>query len=49
MNTELENKDLTSNDAKPMLNDGFVIDFFELMFLVESVIPERPIAKVNVF
>ena len=49
MNTELENKDLTSNDAKPMLNDGFVIDFFELMFLAESVIPERPITRSMCF
>ena len=37
------------NDAKPMLNDGFIIDFFELMFLAESVIPERPIARSMCF
>lgn len=49
MSTETENKDLTSNDAKPVLNDGFVIDFFELMFLAESVIPERPIARSMCF
>ncbi len=34
-----------SNSTKPVLNDGFVIDFFELMFLAESVIPEKPIAR----
>ena len=34
-----------SNSTKPVLNDGFIIDFFELMFLAESVIPPRPIAR----
>jgi len=33
------------NKSKPLLNDGFIIDFFELMFLAESVIPEGPIAR----
>jgi len=27
------------------LGNGFVIDFFELMFLAESVIPQGPIAR----
>ena len=30
-------------------NTGFTIDFFELMFLAESVIPERPIARSMCF
>jgi hypothetical protein len=30
-------------------NDGFIIDFFELMFLAESVIPQRPIARSMCF
>ena len=34
-----------SNSTKPVLNDGFIIDFFELMFLAESVIPQGPIAR----
>lgn len=34
-----------SSTYKITINDGFVIDFFELMFLSESVIPERPIAR----
>ena len=37
------------NKSKPLLNDGFIIDFFELMFLAESVIPERPIARSMCF
>ena len=49
MSTKFKNKELTINDAKPMLNDGFIIDFFELMFLAESVIPERPIARSMCF
>lgn len=42
-------KNETRNDAKPVLNDGFIIDFFELMFLAESVIPPRPIARSMCF
>ena len=38
-----------SNSTKPVLNDGFIIDFFELMFLAESVIPQRPIARSMCF
>ena len=38
-----------SNSTKPVLNDGFIIDFFELMFLAESVIPPRPIARSMCF
>lgn len=38
-----------SNNTKPVLNDGFIIDFFELMFLAESVIPPRPIARAMCF
>jgi hypothetical protein len=30
-------------------NNGFTIDFFELMFLAESVIPDRPIARSMCF
>jgi hypothetical protein len=30
-------------------SEGFIIDFFELMFLAESVIPERPIARSMCF
>ena len=30
-------------------NTGFTIDFFELMFLAESVIPEGPIARSMCF
>ena len=45
----IDKKTKTPNDAKPLLNDGFVIDFFELMFLAESVIPERPIARSMCF
>ena len=30
-------------------NGGFVIDFFELMFLAESVIPDKPIARSMCF
>ena len=37
------------NNTKPVLNDGFIIDFFELMFLAESVIPQRPIARSMCF
>ena len=32
-----------------MSNKCFTIDFFELMFLAESVIPERPIARSMCF
>jgi hypothetical protein len=42
-------KNETRNDTKPVLNYGFVIDFFELMFLAESVIPEGPIARSMCF
>lgn len=35
--------------GKHVLNDGFSIDFFELMFLAESVIPPRPIARSMCF
>ncbi|MFN9115464.1 MAG: hypothetical protein ACK5XN_35865 [Bacteroidota bacterium] len=45
----IDKKTKTTNDAKPLLNDGFIIDFFELMFLAESVIPERPIARSMCF
>ena len=45
----IDKKTKTPNDAKPLLSDGFVIDFFELMFLAESVIPERPIARSMCF
>ena len=45
----INKKTKQTNDAKPLLNDGFVIDFFELMFLAESVIPERPIARSMCF
>jgi hypothetical protein len=45
----IDKKTKTPNDAKPLLNDGFIIDFFELMFLAESVIPERPIARSMCF
>ena len=38
-----------SNSTKPVLNDGFIIDFFELMFLAESVIPQGPIARSMCF
>jgi hypothetical protein len=37
------------NAAKSLSNDGFVIDFFELMFLAESVIPQKPIARSMCF
>jgi hypothetical protein len=40
-----KNKSLTYNYKKTQLNDGFIIDFFELMFLAESVIPKKPIAR----
>jgi hypothetical protein len=33
----------------PIENNGFTIDFFELMFLAESVIPDRPIARSMCF
>ena len=39
----------SSNSTKHVLNDGFIIDFFELMFLAESVIPPRPIARSMCF
>lgn len=45
----MSNEELNGNFAKPMLNDGFIIDFFELMFLAESVIPQRPIARSMCF
>ena len=38
-----------SNSTKPVLNDGFIIDFYELMFLAESVIPQGPIARSMCF
>ena len=38
-----------SNSTKPVLNDGFIIDVFELMFLAESVIPQGPIARSMCF
>jgi len=47
--TKVKLKNKSPNDAKPVLNDGFIIDFFELMFLAESVIPERPIARSMCF
>ena len=43
------NSTKSSNACKPLLNDGFIIGFFELMFLAESVIPERPIARSMCF
>ena len=46
---ETLNNTESSNSTKPVLNDGFIIDFFELMFLAESVIPERPIARSMCF
>jgi hypothetical protein len=47
--TEISNTNECHNASKPMLNDGFIVDFFELMFLAESVIPERPIARSMCF
>lgn len=39
-----------ADQAKNTLqNNGFSIDFFELMFLAESVIPPRPIARSMCF
>ena len=38
-----------SNSTKPVLNNGFIIDFLELMFLAESVIPQGPIARSMCF
>ena len=52
MNTstkQTENLAECGNKSKPLLNDGFIIDFFELMFLAESVIPDRPIARSMCF
>ena len=37
------------NDTKDNVEGGFVIDFFELMFLAESVIPNKPIARSMCF
>ena len=47
--TEHSENTKPSNSTKPVLNDGFIIDFFELMFLAESVIPPRPIARSMCF
>ena len=47
--TKHSEKNEQSNSTKPVLNDGFIIDFFELMFLAESVIPPRPIARSMCF
>lgn len=38
-----------SNSTKPVLNNGFIINFFELILLAESVIPERSIARSMCF
>ena len=46
---ETLNNTESSNSTKPVLNDGFITDFFELMFLAESVIPPRPIARSMCF
>ena len=46
---QTENQAESGNLVKPVLNDGFIIDFFELMFLAESVIPQRPIARSMCF
>jgi hypothetical protein len=35
--------------GKHVLNEVFFIDFFELMFLAESIIPPRPIARSKRF
>jgi hypothetical protein len=38
-------KKQTKNNSKQLLKDGFVIDFFDLMFLAESVIPPNTISR----